>query len=170
MTIIAIVHVCIITNDKTVHWIFFWNTDNLFVVTNIFKAKPVALYVFRYLYQLLHMHSIKDIYHVYIHLSSGILKLKKEIKLILSLEMHAKKLEKKISGVCWTLFLHKHLFKLGDWKICTGISVKTDITTSGHMWLFRFRREIFYYCIYSKRGISFLNNCLHSYVWYYLTE
>lgn len=86
MIIITIVHVCIITNDKTVHWIFFWNTDNLFVVTNIFKAKPVALYVFRYLYQLLHMHSIKDIYHVYIHLSSGILKLKKGIKLILSLE------------------------------------------------------------------------------------
>lgn len=47
---------------------FFLYTDNLFVVTNIFKAKPVALYVFRYLYQLLHMHSIKDIYHVYIHL------------------------------------------------------------------------------------------------------
>lgn len=108
------------------------------------------------------MHSIKDIFHVYIHLSSGILKLKKGIKLILSLEMHAKKLEKKISGVCWTLFLHKHLFKLGDWKICTGISVKTD--------MFRFRQEIFYYCIYSKRGISLLNNCLHSYVWYYLTE
>lgn len=83
MIIITIVHVCIITNDKTVHWIFFWNTDNLFVVTNIFKAKPVALYVFRYLYQLLHMHSIKDIYHVYIHLSSGILKLKKGIKQIL---------------------------------------------------------------------------------------
>lgn len=124
MIIITIVHVCIITNDKTVHWIFFLHTDNLFVVTNIFKAKPVALYVFRYLYQLLHMHSIKDIYHVYIHLSSGILKLKKGIKLILSLEMHAKKLEKKISGVCWTLFLHKHLFKLGDWN---GLEFQSEL-------------------------------------------
>lgn len=144
--------------------IFFLHTDNLFVVTNIFKAKPVALYVFRYLYQLFHMHSIKHIYHVYIHLSSGILKLKKGIKLISFLEMHAKKLEKKISGVCWTLFLHKHLFKLGDWKICTGISVKTDITTFGLKWLFRFR--YYMYCIYSKMGISFLNNCLDNFVWY----
>lgn len=103
---------------------FFLHTDNLFVVTNIFKAKPVDLYIFRYLYQLFHMHSIKHIYHVYIHLSSGILKLKKGIKLILSLEMHAKKLEKKFSGVCWTLFLHKNHLSLAIGKFALEFQSK----------------------------------------------
>lgn len=116
------------------------------------------------------MYLIKDIYYVNIYLLLGILKLKKGIKLILFLEMYVKKLEKKISGVCWILFLYKYLFKFGDWKICIGILVKIDITIFGYMWLFRFRREIFYYCIYFKRGIFFLNNCFYSYVWYYLIE
>lgn len=110
------------------------------------------------------MYLIKDIYYVYIYLLLGILKLKKGIKLILFLEMYVKKLEKKISGVCWILFLYKYLFKFGDWKICIGILVKIDITIFGFKWLFRFC--YYMYCIYFKMGIFFLNNCFDNFVWY----
>lgn len=77
MIVITIVHVCIITNDMMGTLGFFMHTDNLIAVTNLFKefyAKPVALFVYRYLYQLvhIHMHSINHIYHVDIHSPGGL--------------------------------------------------------------------------------------------------